>query len=459
MIRDKLKTFFKENANFTVFSQGKDSPLFKFIQNSESLNNLKTLNKILTQKDNMKMIFMGVALTVCFNNFFQYAADQLENKITVASMAVQKTFSNNVPHVAFINGLDTTFEIAHCPVTIKKDIKTNNTLNVVLYNDTDLEDPYCVDNEEDVERLQNVDFNFKKPAAQFAHYYNDKYKRKIPSQQEMNEIGNYYGVPENVLYFMAFKESKFDLDAKSAKNAKGLIGFMDDTAKEFGLIKVNSKGKIYQNHSKNGYANIDTAARYLMWLNYYINGEDADLNDKSKDKKGFTNLDYALAAYNAGIGTVYNFEKNTKKIPMYRETRSYIRDIVALANGDAVVAKKGQDFEILSATYNISPYALDRFNPHLSKDKYIPNGTVVIIPTEQQISQPIQAIVRKGWTIKKIAERYAVEVEELLKANEDNKYLQNGQLRAGDLIYIPTNDLPEYKNIEQSKKSKLSTTS
>lgn len=457
MIQDKLKKFFEENKKYTIFSQGKDSPLFKFIQNNESLNNLKNTAKILKDNNNLKIIFMAAALSVCFSNFSEQIIHNVQEKITMSSISVQKTFTETVPEIAVVNGLNTEFKIGHCPVKIehvKQDNNSKNLKNVVIHPNTDIEDPYCVEKQEEVEELKDVDFNFKKPAEQFSHYYSDKYKNKIPSQKEMNEIGNYYGVPENVLYFMAFKESRFNLNAKSAKNAKGLIGFMDVTAKEFGLIKVNSKGKVYQNHIKNGYASIDTAARLLMWLNYHINGKEADLSDTKKDKKGYTNLDYVLAAYNAGIGNVYNFDKKEKKIPLYRETRNYIRDIVALANGNAIISKKGHDFEIISAQYDISQEAIDRFNPHLSQDKGIPNGSIVIIPTEQQIVQPIQIIVPKGSSIGQIADRYNVDIDDLLLANKDNKYLQRKSLRAGDVIKIPTNDLPEYKEIKSQRKSK-----
>ncbi len=460
MIQDKLKKFLEENKKYTIFSHGKDSPLFKFVHNNESLNNLRTLKNILTKNDNLKMMFMGVALSVCFSNFLQEGINKFEHQLTMSSIAIQKIFTNNVPEITIIKGLETEIKIGRCPVTLEKDRVSNKFTNVTIHKNSDIEDPYCIDNTEDIETLEKIDFNFKKPAEQFAHYYNDKYKNKIPTQQEMNEIGNYYGVPENVLYFMAFKESRFDLNAKSAKNAKGLIGFMDVTAKEFGLIKVNSKGKVYQNHLKNGYASIDTAARLLMWLNHYINGKDADLNDFTKDKQGYTNLDYALAAYNAGIGNVYDFDTKKKTIPMYRETRNYIRDIFALSNGNAIISKKGHDFEVISATYDISKEAIDRFNPHLSQDKNIPKGSIVILPTQEQISKPIQVIVPKGSTVQQIADKYNTTPENIFNANQDNKYLKRGKWIAGIIIKIPTNDLPEYKEIfSKPKLNKVKTTS
>ncbi len=459
MIQDKLKTFFEEKKQYTVFSQGKNSPLFKFLQNNESLNNLKILSKTLTSNNNLKMIFMGAALSVCFGNIFQQAFNTIENKITMSSIAVQKTFSEEVPEIAVIKGLNTEIKIGKCPVTLEQELLPNNSTtlkNVTVHKNTSIEDPYCIDNKDDIETIKNIDFDFKKPAEQFAHYYSNKYKNKIPSQKEMNEIGNYYGVPENILYFMAFKESRFDLNAKSAKNARGLIGFMDVTAKEFGLIKVNSKGKVYQNHIKNGYASIDTAARLLMWLNYHINGKEADLNDMTKDKKGYTNLDYVLAAYNAGIGNVYNFDKKEKKIPMYRETRNYIRDVVALAEGNAIISNGKHNFEIISAQYDRSEDAIDRFNPHLSQDKDIPKGSIVRIPTDEEIVKPIQIIVPQGSTIEEIAKKYNTTPKEIIKANKDNKYLKNGKWVAGELIRILNHDLPEYKEIK-STKNKLTT--
>jgi soluble lytic murein transglycosylase-like protein len=95
-------------------------------------------------------------------------------------------------------------------------------------------------------------------------------------------------------------ESAFDPRAVSRKGARGLMQLMPATARRFGLAseEIHDPAK-----------NLDAGARYLAWLLERFAGD----------------LPRALAAYNAGEGTVDRYGG----VPPFRETRDYLRRIYA----------------------------------------------------------------------------------------------------------------------------------
>lgn len=93
-------------------------------------------------------------------------------------------------------------------------------------------------------------------------------------------------------------ESAFDPRAVSHKGARGLMQLMPATARRFGL----GEHEIFDPAK-----NLEAGSRYLSWLLERF-GDD---------------LVQALAAYNAGEGTVQRYGG----VPPYRETRSYLRRI------------------------------------------------------------------------------------------------------------------------------------
>ena len=129
-----------------------------------------------------------------------------------------------------------------------------------------------------------------------------------------------YNIEENLIFAVIKAESNFDTTAISNRNAIGLMQLMEETAKD-----VAKKNKIELNVDEiedelvNVYKNIEIGTCYL-----------ASLIEK------YGNKELALAAYNAGTGTVDGWiEKgiikkdgtDIEKIP-YKETNNYVRKIV-----------------------------------------------------------------------------------------------------------------------------------
>jgi soluble lytic murein transglycosylase-like protein len=134
------------------------------------------------------------------------------------------------------------------------------------------------------------------------------------------ESAKRYGIDPRILSSVCFTESRYRLDAISPKGARGLMQFMPDTARRYGLRDPHDPR-----------AAIDAGARYLRDLLVRFNGR----------------LDLALAAYNAGEGTVESFLTGrplrltsgkiinprglvTGGLPPYAETKQYVNSIIGL---------------------------------------------------------------------------------------------------------------------------------
>lgn len=146
----------------------------------------------------------------------------------------------------------------------------------------------------------------------------------------ISESAKRYGIDPRILSSVCFTESRYRLDATSPKGARGLMQFMPDTARRYGLQNPHDPR-----------AAIDAGARYLRDLLIRFNGR----------------LDLALAAYNAGEGTVESFLTGrplrltsgkiinprglaTGGLPPYAETRTYVNSILRLFAQRSVKAPK-----------------------------------------------------------------------------------------------------------------------
>jgi soluble lytic murein transglycosylase-like protein len=143
------------------------------------------------------------------------------------------------------------------------------------------------------------------------------------------ESAKRYGIDPRILSSVCFTESRYRLDAVSPKGARGLMQFMPDTARRYGL-----------QNPQDPRAAIDAGARYLRDLLFRFNGR----------------LDLALAAYNAGEGTVESFLSGrplrltsgkiinpralaTGGLPPYAETRQYVKSIMGLFRQHSQIPK------------------------------------------------------------------------------------------------------------------------
>jgi hypothetical protein len=120
----------------------------------------------------------------------------------------------------------------------------------------------------------------------------------VPYADLFTQAGSRYGIDPAVLAGMARTESGFDSSAVSPAGARGLMQFMPATAAGLGVDTSDPA------------SSIDGAARYLSQLT---------------EQFGSTRL--ALAAYNAGPGTVQRYGG----IPPYGETQSYVQKVTSAA--------------------------------------------------------------------------------------------------------------------------------
>ncbi len=124
------------------------------------------------------------------------------------------------------------------------------------------------------------------------------HRKKI--DQAVADAASKYGLPAGLVESVIRHESGFDPRAVSTAGAQGLMQLMPATAKELG---VDDPFDIRQN--------VDAGSRYLKQM---LDRFDGDLRK-------------ALAAYNAGPGTVRKYGG----IPPYPETRNYVFKVMKSA--------------------------------------------------------------------------------------------------------------------------------
>jgi hypothetical protein len=120
----------------------------------------------------------------------------------------------------------------------------------------------------------------------------------VPYADLFSRAAGRHGVDASLLAAVASQESGFDSQAVSPAGAQGLMQFMPATAAGLGVNALDPTSAI------------DGAARYLSSLT-----------------KQFGSTELALAAYNAGPGTVSRYGG----IPPYPETQNYVRAVMTKA--------------------------------------------------------------------------------------------------------------------------------
>ncbi|HEX6362264.1 MAG TPA: lytic transglycosylase domain-containing protein [Albitalea sp.] len=124
-----------------------------------------------------------------------------------------------------------------------------------------------------------------------------------PHAQLIADAARRYQLEPRLLMAVAQVESRHRADARSRKGALGIMQIMPGTGARYGVTQTHN---LFSPE-----VNIDVGARYL-----------SDLLDM------FGRVDLALAAYNAGEGTVKNYGN---RIPPFPETRRYVRQVMQLA--------------------------------------------------------------------------------------------------------------------------------
>ena len=116
-------------------------------------------------------------------------------------------------------------------------------------------------------------------------------------EQWVRQLAPHYGLDPELVLAVIHAESAFNPNARSLKNAHGLMQLIPQTARRFGVRDVNHPVQ-----------NLHGGMAYLRWLLAYFKG----------------NLEHALAGYNAGEGAVMKYQG----IPPFRETRNYVRKVI-----------------------------------------------------------------------------------------------------------------------------------
>ena len=128
-----------------------------------------------------------------------------------------------------------------------------------------------------------------------------------------------YNVDPYLIFSIIKQESKFNKNACSNKNAKGLMQLLDSTAKEMALDETEVNTEILDLFDAK--TNIYIGTKYIRTLIDRYNG----------------NIYLAICAYNAGLGNVdkwkltkeiyYDSKVNISNIP-FKETKEYLVNIL-----------------------------------------------------------------------------------------------------------------------------------
>jgi len=168
----------------------------------------------------------------------------------------------------------------------------------------------CIDNNGQIhytDRPKNSCYKLIYESGDFSSFSTDDYQGSSRIHRRFNrykdlveEIAHETLVEPELLHAVIQTESAYNPKAVSPKGAVGLMQLMPGTAKRYGV------------HDRTDVSsNLYGGARYLNYLLKLFNN----------------NLKLALAGYNAGENAVIRYGY---QIPPYRETRNYVRKVLAL---------------------------------------------------------------------------------------------------------------------------------
>jgi hypothetical protein len=128
-----------------------------------------------------------------------------------------------------------------------------------------------------------------------AHLLSDEVLAKRPYADLITTVAKAHQVDARLVHAVVEQESNYETRARSKKGARGLMQLMPATARQYGV-----------RNSYDPKSNLEAGVRHL------------------KDLLSRLELPIALAAYNAGEGTIQRYGG----LPPYPETQSYVRNIL-----------------------------------------------------------------------------------------------------------------------------------
>lgn len=272
-------------------------------------------------------------------------------------------------------------------------------------------------------------------------------------------------------------ESAYNPFAISHAQAVGLWQFMPTTGTHFNLRQTS-----WYDGRRDIKASTNAALTYLDRLHDMFNGDWL----------------LALAAYNAGEGTVSRaIERNQKlglptdywNLPLPQETQDYVPKLLALSQlvmspqayginlspianepyFKAVKIKPGLDLNRVAALAEVDADELYQLNPAFTRRVALDGPQQVLVPKAkaatlkaglaslkpQDLVSWKQYKVRRGDSLASIAKRFDVSVAELKSSNR----LGAGRLRNGQALLIPSRSgsapLPQLENSQQLAKAEV----
>ena len=142
----------------------------------------------------------------------------------------------------------------------------------------------------------------------------------LKCKEEVLTYSSKYGLDPYLVFAVINTESKFNKQATSSKNAKGLMQITDSTAQEMNEM-TNSTDFLDEENIYNENINIELGCKYLASLIQRYNG----------------NYYIAICAYNAGIGNVNKWIDNeiidtsldTTQVELpFSETENYLKRVI-----------------------------------------------------------------------------------------------------------------------------------
>lgn len=285
------------------------------------------------------------------------------------------------------------------------------------------------------------------------NWFSNALLRGAPYVPKMQAIFRDEGVPPSLVY-LAIVESAFNPNAVSRARAVGMWQFIQGTAKRYDLAI-----DFWEDQRKDPEMSARAAAKYLKDLHVL-----------------FGDWQLALAAYNAGEGTIQrytdrspegDFWKLRKTRYVRRETREYVPAIMAaimLANNPkaygfevppegpaastaSIAIAEPTDLRVLAKCAQVPVEQLQDLNPSLKRlmtpprtfDLKIPashldgfQARLDATPAQERIAVATH-IVKKGETLAKIALTYNVPAEAIRLANR----LPGRSVHADETLVIP----------------------